>query len=163
MRRSKRHGPGNTAGALRWWPMKSANSPKAQPPPPLPGIERTAVGDFESIHSPFETSLSSTVDNGHSMDYDDHSTDYDDHSTDYASPITPDAPEEPTLQPVASQILTRREPQVLAQLQNQPQAPISIVQVREQSRSPPIRPLRQSDGIPHGGPESRDLPTPQLQ
>jgi hypothetical protein len=122
--------------------------PKAQPPPPLPAIERTAAEEFESTHNPLETSSSSTVDDGH--------------STDYASPITPDATAGPALQPVTSQTLTQREPQVLAQLQNQPQAPIKAVQVREQNQSSLAHSLRQSDEIPHGGPESRDLP-PQLQ
>ncbi|KAF9650726.1 hypothetical protein BDM02DRAFT_3164672 [Thelephora ganbajun] len=81
-------------------------NPKAQPPPPLPGIERTTVGDFESIASPFETPSSSVVDDGH--------------STDQTSPITPDAPTGLTLQPVASQPLTQQEPQVQGQSQPSP-------------------------------------------
>jgi len=123
--------------------------PKAQSPPPLPTIERTAVGEFVSIHSPFETPSSSTVDGIHSADY--------------VTPITPDAPTGPTLQPVACQTLAQREPQVLAQLQNRHQAPIKVVQVREQSQPSPVHSLRQPDEIPHGGAESRDLPPPQLQ
>lgn len=118
---------------------REQSQPKAQPPPPLPTIERTAVGDFESIHSPFETSLSSmSVDDGH--------------STDYTSPITPDAPAEPTLQPAEPQTYTQREPQVPAQLQNQPQAPINVVRVRGESQSSLVHSLRQPD-----------LPTPQSQ
>ena len=110
--------------------------PRAQPPPPLPGIERTAVGDFESISSPPENSLSSTVDDGH--------------STDYGSPITPDAPTGPTLQPAASQ----------PPIQQKPRVPIKANQAQEQSQQSPAYSLRQLNEIP---PEPQDLPTSQLQ
>ena len=121
--------------------------PQSKVHPPPPGIERTTVGEFVSIYSPFETSSSSTVDDGH--------------STDCATPITPNAPTDPILQPVAS-TLAQREPHVLTQLQNQPPAPIKVVQTREQSQSSPVHSFRRPDEILHGGPEPRDLP-PQLQ
>lgn len=123
--------------------------PKAQPPPLPPAIERTAVGDFESIHSPFETSSSSMVDDGHSADY--------------ASPITPDAPTGPTPQAAASQSLAQQEPQVLIQSQNQPQVPIKGVQVQEQNQPSPTQPHRQPDEFPYGRLESQDLPPSRLQ
>jgi hypothetical protein len=115
--------------------------PKAspQPPPPLPAIERTEVGDFESITSPLETGLSSTVDDGH--------------STDYASPITPDGLTEPVLRSVTS----------LPLIQQEPQASIQVAQVQEQTQPPTVHSARQPDEIPHGRPESQDPPPSQLQ
>ena len=118
-------------------------------PPPLPASVRTAVGDFESITSPLEASSSSTVDDGH--------------STDYASPISPDVPTGPTLQPVNSQPLTQQEPQVLPQLQTQPQAPTQVAQAQEQSQSSPVHSLRQPDEIPQGGGKSQDILPPLSQ
>jgi hypothetical protein len=115
--------------------------PNAQPPPPLPAVERTAVGDFVSITSPFETHSSSTVGDGH--------------STDHTSPITPDAATGPALQPAVSQPLSEKEPQVPAQLQNQPQVPIQAIKAQEESQPSSTR---QPEEIPQGGRESQDPP-----
>jgi len=117
-------------------------------PAPLPTIESTAVGDFESTSSSFETHSSSMVDDGHSAD---------------TTPITPDGPTRSPLQPVASQTSTQQDPQMLAQLQTQTQVPIKTVQVQEQSQPSPVRPLRPPDKTTHGGPELRDPPPSQLQ
>lgn len=109
--------------------------PQQKAQPPLPSLERTSFGDFESISSHLEASSSSTVDDGH--------------SSDYASPITPDAPTGPTLQLVTPQNLARPEP------------PIKAGPVQEQSQPTPVDPLRQPDEIPRARPE--DLPPSQLQ
>lgn len=109
-----------------------------QPPPPLPAIERTQVGDFESIVSPLETASSATVDDGH--------------STDYASPITPGELTEPLLQPVTSQPLVQQEPHVS----------IQVAQVQEQTQPPPAHSARQLEEIPHTRPESQNPPPSQL-
>lgn len=122
-----------------------------QHPPPSPTVEKTAVGDFESIASPLEirATASSTEDDGH--------------STDYASPITPDAPTGPTLQPVTSQSLTQREPHVLLQLPGQPQVPIQVAQVQEQSQPAPVQSVRQSGEIPHSERKPQDPLSPLSQ
>jgi len=129
--------------------LPTQEQPQQKTQPPLPGIERIAVGDFEPVANPSETPSISAVDNGQ--------------STDYASPITLDAPMGPTLQPVNSQPLTQREPQVLSQLQTQFQAPIKSAQVQEQNRSSPAHSLRQLDEISHDGRESQELPPSQPQ
>jgi len=110
----------------------------SQPPPPLPETERTAVGDFEPIANPLDTSSSSMVHDGH--------------STEYASPTTFDAPTVSTLQPIVSRPLIQREPQVIPHLQTQ------AIQVREQSQPSPARSLRQPDDTLQGGRQSQDLP-----
>lgn len=113
-----------------------------QPPPPLPEIERTAVGDFEPIASPLDTSSSSVVHDGH--------------STEYASPTTLDAPTVSTLQPLVSRPLAQREPQAVPQLQTH------AIQVQEQSQPSPARSLRQPEEVSQGGRDSQDLPPSQL-
>jgi len=123
--------------------------PKEQLAPPLPTIERSAAGGFDSIAGPFESFSSSKVDDGH--------------STDHASPITPDAPTAPTPQSATSEPLTQRELQSPVQLRTQSQVPIKGAQVQEQSQTSPVYSLRQPDEIPQGRRESQDLPPSQLQ
>ena len=109
----------------------------SQPPPPLPEIERTEVGDFEPVAGPLDASSSSVAHDGHSMEY--------------ASPTTLDAPTVSTLQPMVSRPLTQREPQVVPKLQTQ------AIQVQEQSQPSPARSLRQPDETPQGGRGPQDL------
>lgn len=129
--------------ALAQIPTKEQPQPKGpaplQPPSPLPTVERTTVGDFESITSPLEITSSSAAD--------------DSNSTDYASPVTLDAPAGPTSRLVTSQPLTQQEPQV----------PIQVAQVRAQSQPAPVKSLRQSDEIPRGGRKSQDSISSRLQ
>jgi len=135
--------------ALSQIQIQEQPQPKEQPPPSLPTIEGSAIGDFEPIGGPFESFSSSKVDDGH--------------STDHTNSITPDAPTGPTPQPVTSQPLTQQEPQAPAQLRTQSQVPIKGAQVQEQSRPSPAHSLRQPDEIPQGRRESQDLPPSQFQ
>ena len=97
-----------------------------QDQPPLPEIERRAVGGLESIATPFETPLSSSVDDsGHS------------------SHLTPNPPGGPTLQLVTSRPLTQQVHQLPTQVNKAP------------DRSP-IHPLSQPEEVPQGGNESQE-------
>lgn len=108
--------------------------PKAQPP--LLAVEGMGVGGLESVSTPLEAPLSSTVD-----------------STDNSSRPTPDPPG-PILQPLISRPLTQQVHQI----------PIQVTEALDQSQRSPIHSLRQTGEAPRDRRESQgEAPPSQLQ
>lgn len=107
---------------------------KAQPPPTLPVVEKVAAEELGSFATSLETPQSTSEDDGH--------------STEYESPITPDPPTGPTLQPVTTRPLAQQVPQV----------PIQVAGVQQQSQPPPTQSIRRPEEVPQGGRESQEEP-----